>query len=284
MSCLLADAGPRLESARMSKHRRGSENMDGKRIERGGMRPNWKARTRHHAWIAALAGLVVLFVGNAAAAPMMVAAADARYSAPYTGQGYGSVNDYSTGCGVAMSAPVLPTFNVTTGRTYESVKSTASSCGTQNGTGNVQAIESYFSLPITIHSSGLHKWISQWVADFSVKLAASPGSPSQEAQAGFSENENFELLDLTNGSAFFPTTVPYVSTYISSGTYSIEYSHLHQSVYLNATLAKGHMYEFVAEIYIYVYVLVTPGTSTASAYVNMGSDGRHAVLESVTDR
>ena len=234
--------------------------------------------------IAAAMVVVLLFVGSAAAAPAISAASTVTYKAPYSGAAYGTINDYSTGCGVAMSAPVLPVMNLTSGYAFESVKASARSCGGQNGTGNVQAVESFFSSTFNATTKGLHRWTSEWVANFSVKLKATPGGPTQPAMAGFAVNANFQLIDTTNGSEFFPSTVPIVELYISTGTYSHSYAHLHQVVQLNVTLAKGHTYLFIAEMSIYVYVAVSPGASTASASVNMGSNGRNAFLESVIER
>jgi hypothetical protein len=231
--------------------------------------------------VATVIGVALLFVGNAAAAPLTNAKYAGTNKAPYSGREYGDVFDDDTGCGTSIAVPVLPIFNLTTGYANESVQETAHSCGSHNASAEVEAEAEFITTSFTV-TTGLHHVTINWVADFSVKLAASPGSSgTQAAEGGFAEFENAELLDLTNGSAFYSSNVPSVTVYIQSGTYSHVYPHVHQTGYINATLTSAHSYELIVDVVASVYVFATPGSSSASASMNMGSAGRDAVLSSI---
>jgi hypothetical protein len=128
----------------------------------------------------------------------------------------------------------------------------------------------------------VHHIKATWDFDLSVKLVATPGSPSQTADAYFLIVPQLYLVDLTNGSLFNADNSPYFLHAITSGTYSHHYPKIALVLYLNATLVKGHIYEFGVFQYLDVYAGVSPGTSSAYASANMGSGGRSAFLASVS--
>jgi len=260
---------------------KGIEVMASRTVEQSeiGRRPSW--RLSGGLAIAAVVGVAMLFVGSAAASPLTLAKFAVTDKSPYSGTAYGYLFDAIKGCGTTTSVPVLPFFNLTKGRAIESVAETAHSCSTQNGSAEVEAEAEFVSSPFLV-TTGLHHVSINWVANFSVKLAASAGSSgSQAAEGGFSEFVDAELVDLTNGSAFYPSINPSTSVYIQSGTFSQAYPHVHQTDYINATLSSTHSYELIVDVTASAYVFVTPGTSTASASLNMGSGGRGASLSSI---
>ena len=255
-----------------------------KQGERGkGVRSRWRGRSLAGAWVAAAVGVVLMFVGSAAAASTAATATPVTYKAPYSGTEFDDLWDYLGGsggpiCGVAGTFPVLPFFNLTTGYANESVKATAKSCGTGTNFAEPEALAGFESNSIT-GVSGLRHVKASWVWDFSVKLVAAPSTGSS-AEAYFVVGGSIYLYDETNGSIWF-SNFPTVDNFISSGTYSHVYKD-HESMYVNATLNKTHSYDFVVEVWIGLEAEVSPGTSTASAAVNMGSGGRSAFLVSVT--
>jgi len=244
-----------------------------------GRRPAWNVSGGLA--IAAGLGVALLLLGSVAASPLTVAKYAVTDTSPYSGTEYGLVFDEIKGCGTTTAIPVLPFFNLTTGHATESVQETAHSCGSHNGSAEVEAEAEFITSPFTV-TTGLYHLTINWVANFTVKLAATPGSSgTQAAEGGFAEIEDAELLDLTNGSAFYASNVPSESVYIQSSTFAHAYPHLHQTGFINATLASTHSYEVIVDVTASVYVFATPGASTASASMNMGSGGRGALLSSI---
>lgn len=248
-------------------------------------RPRWERRVGGGLAIAAAIGVALLFLGSAAATPVGVAAASVTDKAPYTG--VESSNEFgllsgSGGpiCGVAESFLVAPFFNLTTGHANESVKATAHSCGPGTSFAEPEEMAGFTSASYTT-TSGMHHIKATWTIDLSAKLVATPGGPSQTAEAYFIVTTQLYLLDLTNSSVFDQANYPYLIYEITSGTYSHVYPKVVQELYLNATLVKSHSYEFGVFVYLTVYASVSPGTSSASASANMGSGGRNAFLSSV---
>jgi hypothetical protein len=244
-------------------------------------------RPKRHGWmggglgIAAVLGVILLFPGSSVAGIVQNTVIPTTLKAPFSGLEYGYIFDSQAGCGTTIGVPVLPFFNLTTGQAHASVKETAKSCGTKNGSADVEAFPELLITSFTT-TAGLHHIVARWVATFSVALAASAGSSPQQAEAGFGVSENLELLDLTSGSNYVPSVLPIVSVYILTGTYSHTYMKVHQTDYLNVTLSSTDSYEMFVDLVATTYVFVTPGTCTASASLNIGSGSNHGVLSSVT--
>ena len=231
--------------------------------------------------IAAVLGVALLFVGSAAASPLSVPKYATTDKAPYSGTEAGFVFLETAGCGTTSAVPVLPSFNLTTGYATESVQETARSCGSHNGSAEVEAEAEFLTASFAV-TTGLHRITINWVENFSVKLAATKGSSgTQTAEAGFAGFENAELVDLTNGSAVQASNVPEITNYIQSGSYTHVYPRLHETSYINATLSSTHSYELIVDVTASVFVFVTPGASSASASMNLGSAGREAQLASI---
>lgn len=254
--------------------------------EKMGNRLGWGRRAAGGLAVAAAIGVALLFIGSAAATPVSAAAASMTDKPPYSG--LEASNDFgllsgSGGpiCGVAESFVLAPFFNMTTGHANESVKATAHSCGPGTSWASPEEAAGFDSSNFTT-TSGMHHIKATWVIDLSAKLVATPGSPSQSAESYFIVDTQLYLLDLTNASVFDQANYPFLVFSITSGTYSHTYPKVVQTVFLNATLAKGHIYEFGVFVYLDVYASVSPGTSSASASANMGSGGRNAFLSSVT--
>jgi len=249
-------------------------------------RPNWHGRIGVSLGLAAAIGVALLFVGSVAAAPVATAAASVTYRAPYSGTEASNEFGLLSGsggpiCGVAEYFPLAPFFYLYAGVANESVKATAQSCGPGTSFASPEAMAGFDSANFTT-TSGTHHIKATWNFDLSVKLVATPGSPSQTANAYFFLSTQAYLIDLTNGSLFNQDNSPYFTHEITSGTYSHHFSKIVLSTYVNATLVKTHSYELGVFEYLNVYASVSPGASSAYAFVNMGSGGRSAALVSVS--
>ncbi len=235
--------------------------------------------------LVAAIGVALLFAGSVAAIPV-TAAASVTYRAPYSGTEDSNEFGLLSGtggpiCGVTESFPVAPFFNLSTGLAGETVKATARSCGPGTSFASPESMAGFVSTNFTT-PSGTHHIKATWVFDLSVKLVATPGSPSQTANANFIITTQLYLIDLTNGSVFNSDNSPYFTYGITSGTFFHHYSKIVLPLYLNATLAKTHVYEFGVFEYLDVYASVSPGTSSAHALANLGSGGRNVFLASVS--
>jgi hypothetical protein len=260
--------------------------MRGKETRRMGTLPKWHRRIGASVGLAAVIGVALLFVGSVAAAPVTTAAASVTYRAPYSGTEDSNEFGLLSGtggpiCGVTESFPLAPFFNLTTGLASESVKATARSCGPGTSFASPEAMAGFVSANFTA-TSGAHHIKATWFLDLWVKLLATPGSPSQTADASFIITTQLYLIDLTNGSLFNSANSPYFTYGITSGAYSHHYSKIVLPLYLNATLVKTHLYEFGVFEYLNVYASVSPGVNSAYALANMGSGGRDAFLASVS--
>jgi hypothetical protein len=230
--------------------------------------------------------VVVLFLGSAAAAPAIVARPAATFAPPYSGVEATNIFGELSGtggpiCGVAESFPVDPSFNLMTGISNQSVKATARSCGPGTSFASPEESAGFLSSNFTT-SSGLHRMKATWILDFAVRLVATPGGGSQSAVADYAVTTQFYIDDLTNYSVVNANYTAYSIVQITSGTYTHHFLSLHLADELNATLVKGHVYQVVVALYVGAYASVSPGTSSASAWINMGSAGRSGFLASVT--
>jgi hypothetical protein len=245
-----------------------------------------KRRIRHFAAIsvAGVVGIAVLLVSSAAASAALTPRPSAPLTAPYTGTetAYAVVLLGGTNgpiCGVAGSFPVSPFFNTTTGYANMSAKATSASCGPGTSDASAMAQAGFTSSPIT-GLSGLHHMKVNWVLDFSVKLSSTaPGTSTAEVY--FYVETSAWIYDVNNGTTFFQQNYPEVNVGFTSGTYTHSYK-VHQTDYNNATLVKKHSYLIEVFVTIGAFASVPPGSSTASALVNMGSNNKHGYLTSIT--
>lgn len=239
--------------------------------------------TRSYARVSILAavGVVALLVGTAAATPVAAGTTTVTYVAPYSGTEYTVLILEPTGCGLGVSLPVLPLFDLTDGVALESAGATAHSCGSANSTLYVEAAAGVTSGTFTT-KAGAHHLTANWDLDLSARLSVTHGS-SGSARAEFAVFFEFLLFDRTSGTTMYQNSYPDLYDIITSGTYSHSYPQVSESVYLNATLDKGHSYAFEAVALIVVTVFVKDVSSSASASVNLGSGSKGATLTSVTD-
>ena len=249
-------------------------------------RPSWRSRAWTGAWVAAVVGIVVLFVGNAAASPAAPTAKSFTEKPPYAGVENSDVLGLLSGsggplCGVAEKFPVSPFFNLTTGHGNLSVAATARSCGPGTSFASPEEDAGFNTANFTT-TTGLHDIKATWNLDFTVKLKAAPGNSSQSATAYVIILLQLYLLDVTNGTVFSQNNSPFFLYEITTGTYDHTFPKLTQIVYLNASLVKGHEYSLGAYVYLNAYASVSPGSSSASAVGNMGAGGRSAFLPSLT--
>jgi len=224
-----------------------------------------------------------LLVNTASAASLATPATKITYKAPYggiSGTGFGGV---SSGCGLAATLLVYPFFNLTTGVGTESDKVTAHSCGTANGTLSLDSSTGLNGTTFTT-TTGLHHFVANWVLTFSVDLVATPGGASQSALAYYIVLGGLNVFDTTNNMTYRAgqADVPGLTHYITSGTYTRTFTKVHETTYLNVSLVSGHMFRMQVGVAVVLYLSVSPGSSSASATVNLGSGGKHGVLTSFT--
>lgn len=232
--------------------------------------------------IAAIA-IAMVFVGNAAASPIVVAKGSTKYAAPYSGTGIGLVGLLTTGCGTTASAAVLPGFNLTSGIGIASVKVGAHGCGGANSSED-SVIELGLLGPKFTTTSATHNLTANWTLHFTESLAATPGGSKPVALAECEVTAYTEILDTTNGSSFFALHDPVGFQEITTGNYSHTYSSVKLVAWFDGKLVKGHDYEFEVEIQVDLATLAGVGKNSASAAVNIGSGSNSATLTSVTFR
>lgn len=206
----------------------------------------------------------------------------ATYMAPYSGIPTSSAIGGVTGCGASAAILVFPFFNMTTGLAIDQEKVAAHSCGSANNSALAYATAGFSSNPFTT-TAGTHSLKENWTVNFTVNLAATAGSVTQIATASFSVVWLFQLTDLTNSTVFLQSTFPSLSKLITTGTFNHIYAKIPpRTVLLSGKLVAGHMYAFMTAILVFVNVFVSPGSSHASANVNMGAAGRHSSLDFVS--
>jgi hypothetical protein len=240
-------------------------------------------RTRRSRTLTFCTTAVVVFVGVVVLASPMTAAAptlsrsSSTHKAPYAGTPLSEVITYLYGCG-KYSTPVYPSFNLTTGRTVGSVSVSMTSCGKNNETGDVYFVSGLGSGRAFGSSTGDHKVTARWSLSDSISLSAQSGGPGQYASAVAYVGVFAFVYDQTNES--YLNVGSKLTTYANASAPSTTNYTYHVTLSSSLFLVKGHSY--VVETYVLVEVLVnlSPGSSSASASVNMGSAGKQAALTS----
>ena len=241
----------------------------------------WRGRSSIGLGISAAVALVVLLVGNAAAAPVTAKKTSVTDEAPYSGSEYTVLIIEPSGCGTGVSLPVLPYFDLSTGIALESVGATAVSCGSANSTVYAESAAGLVSTSFKA-KAGTDTVTSSWLLSFSVDLVATHGTGTEAAHAEFAVFLEFELLDVTTNSVIYQSNYPELYDEITTGTYTHTYTDIPETVDIYSSLVKGQMYEYEAVALAAVLVFVTPGSDSASASVTMGSGAEGATLSSLT--
>jgi hypothetical protein len=223
--------------------------------------------------------MVVLVMGTASAAPAIAVATKTTYAAPYTGNGFGGFGNYAQGCGTTAAVSALPFFNTTSGVGTAAAKVTSSNCGSIPSNRSVEVTTEYVSPSLT-WTGGTLNVTSNWVLDFSAKLAAS-GTTSHPAMAIFEVLVQGSLYDETNGTTVKLATNLAAFDQIASGSYAHTFAKLAQKLSLVTTLKKGQTYEFDLSIFSLMDTSVAPGGTSASAAVTMSGGSFGATLKSV---
>jgi hypothetical protein len=232
--------------------------------------------------VLAALGVVALLLGTATATPAISTGSAVRYVAPYSGTVTISTQPNPSGCNASAKFPVKPSFNLTTGLASVSEKAAASACPPLADSSSTEgASVGFTSSPFTSKGGFQHLKLALTL-DFSAKLVASPGSSTQTVWARFYVIASFTVYDQTTSTTLATNSSQQIEVTIYSGTYAHTYSHAHLFSYVNATLVTSDSYYFVAQIEDITTVYMTPGTSTASASLNMGSGGRSGDIASVS--
>lgn len=224
---------------------------------------------------------VVGLLGTAGAAPTSVATnvTPVKYSAPYSGTTGATMNTEAFGCSAVLHFPVQPTFKLSTGQGRASVKADASSCGSTNTSSDAILGYGFLGNAFSPASSGKYHLTVTGKLTFSVSLAASAGSATQSAVAGYSVAVGFDYLqDVTNSTVYTASHNSGVGSEIVSGTYAHSFVNLTLESYLNVTLLSNQSYRFGVGFQVTVYAFATPGTSSASAAVNMATGGNRGII------
>lgn len=222
--------------------------------------------------------MVMLVVISPLAAGTPTAAKSVTLKAPYSGASTAGGGWSAVGCGTNFKTLLLPFFNLTTGVYKSSQNATAKSCGSGNSSVTLDSMGIFETQPFTT-TTGNHTVSANWAFSFTVTLAAHSGGAGQRASS-YAQLWAWSLLfDNTNGSIFIggygvvtydntstPTTHSYALKIICSATFH---------------LVAGHKYSFETIVEVYSYAFASPGKSTASAGVNIGTAGKHATLTSI---
>jgi len=207
------------------------------------------------------------------------AATPVKYTAPYSGVEGAAISTLTDGCSAKLKFPIQPFFNLSTNRGTASVQVTVKSCGSANTSALAMVSAGFEGNPFSPSKSGVDHLKATANFDFKFSIVATPGGVGQFAEASYGVAVGFDyLLDVTNGTSYVDTFTSGVGGVISSGTSSSGFTNLHLTSYLNASLLKTHMYRIGVGFDIQVFAFVTPGSSSASALVNMGSAGEHSNL------
>ena len=230
--------------------------------------------------VALTALMVCLPVSSAAPVGADASATSMTFKAPYPGTGsqillVGSYGD----CGYSYKTPVSPVFNVTTGVFKGSGNVTARSCGPSNVSSYLEPYGGVYPSYMTFtRIGGKHTVTLHWTVRFSYTITAKNDSQSSASADVFVEDYS-DVLDDTNGS-FFSSTGAFWYDSTTSGTLSGSVT-VHFTAFINGTFAKKHVYEVDPELWVFLSASASVGGASASAALNMGTNGNSAKLTSV---
>jgi len=237
------------------------------------------------------------------------AAAGHTYHAPYAGA-VSQTNTYTSVSGCATGALTAPVnWSSTTGVFTMTAKTSAKGCGTQlagvggNSYGAAQGgVE--VAVPIKAATSAAHSLSVNWKFHGSATMTMTPGTCTLATTTSFQDcyvsgyidiYAGAYLVDLTNGSYFYPTNYwyfyndSYNETYCYSGSCynasgSFGFGTLgNVSFFINGTLNKLDSYAVVTYVYAYAsssvsaYVATLSGGSATASVVLAGGSNKAAL-------
>lgn len=207
------------------------------------------------------------------------------YRAPYAGYALTASAISKIGCGAHASTPGVPSFLVSSGKATGVDQASAKVCGSPHSftRGAVNTSEGLFGGNWTVSASGVHHMTVHWSLTWVTNLSAVAGNATQLAVAQASISVSAEVSDATSGAVFLSSNHWSQSNMTAHGF--LNWSRAAQKVvlFVNGSLQTGHTYYFVTFVTVSVAAFVSqPGTSMASARVDMGSGGNHASLLSMT--
>ncbi len=229
---------------------------------------------------AVVAVALIMLVGSAAAAPVTAAKATTVDKAPYAGEGSGSLDIFTQGCGYTGTAPVLPSVDNLTGQGVASVKVSAPSCGSSNSSDVALAELSVWS-GVLSGLSGTHNVSAHFSLSYVLHLAAKAGGATQSAESIGEVYVTLWMFDVTKNTYSYSNAVG-VFQLITSGTYSHTYTNQKLVPYFDFSFKSSHSYEWEADVELQLYALSSPGSSTASSSINMGTGSEHSELTEVS--
>jgi hypothetical protein len=252
--------------------------------ERGTTRRSLRMRPTSALHVAT--GVVAVFVAMlivssvASASPVAFAKrASKTLKAPYAGAPASEAEWNTLGCGAKGSVPITPTFNTSSGALKASASASVKSCGSVNSSAYAVAIGGLESTASFTTGTGKYTVTVDWSVKINVSLAATTGGKGQRAEAFAVVEGIAELFDAKNNS--YLDFAANLSGFLNSSTptthtYSYKFS-------LSATLNLVAKNTYSVETYVEVLAAadVTPGASSASASINMGSSGNQGKLTSI---
>jgi hypothetical protein len=177
---------------------------------------------------------------------------------------------------------VPPTFNATTGVGHLSSNGSARSCPGANSS-LLWEMNDVLEGPSFPSATGVPDLKASWGLNFAVALAAHRGTAPQNATASYEVEIILPLINRTSNQNLAGTTTSVLHAHgIYAGTDSHTYRKVPVRTEFNTTLSKKAHYAFEAYVYSEISLFASPGSSSASASVNMGSAGNEVVLRSVT--
>lgn len=216
-------------------------------------------------------------------APVAVATPLYSFRAPFTGAYTPIGHTVSTaGCGVSTAKNfVAPTISVATGKARMGSAASATSCKAPNSfTGAYASAQVGLLGPtFTPAHSGSFRAVEKWVATWTVALSATIANSSQYAGASYSFEAYGSVYDSTNKSYSYASNFFFNGSQVVAKNGSLAGTFTaHVSIFINGTLASGHTYYFLANLYEEAGITVGPGASAASASCNVGTLGNGARL------
>lgn len=231
-----------------------------------------------------MVGLVALLVLTA---PLASAASPQKvYTAPYTGLPVVVTIMATAGCGAALTVPSWPVFDLTTGIGTTSLSTSAKHCPDAGGVDDALIIAEvgYNGSTFKQAATGTHDVVAKLSFSWNAVVKAKPGSTTQLAASAVYIYAYVYLYDGTNGTTPALGYKTALSLYSTSGTHSsAKVGAIFSATTNSAKLVKNHQY--LIEVYVVVDVtaqVLSAGTSTASASLNLATSGDQFKLDSVT--
>lgn len=224
--------------------------------------------------------VVILALVSPLAAGASVTAKMVILEAPYQGTTGTDGFFFGGGCGYTSSFPVFPTFNMTSGVFTGSVKASVRSCGSSESEIDSEVDGDLYSNQTFQTATGNHTVTVHWTLNYSVRFAGVWGGPGQSGYSYAAVDASAWLEDATNDTQFY---IGQSFEYYFNSSSPTTHSYSEKITIKNSSLplVTGHTYWVQVQVSAYVYAQVSPGNSSASVSVNMGSSGKKATLTSI---